>query len=203
LENRNSFLKKVQILLLNFVPRKFATRLSDVMADRLVAPPNTEEEEFLTDVDESLPTPQDDTPTRRRRSIQEGLPRRRSEDEEAEKDARRPQLCVSANGYNNKTDNSDANIDASKDAPMQQEWRVAVRRKKELSAQKRKKEKMRSHKHVQKGELNSCSNQSGIVENETAYVIVNAGAYVSAYTTANAGAYVTAYTSVNASAYTA
>jgi hypothetical protein len=80
---------------------------------------------------------------------------------------------------------------------------VAVRRKKELSAQKRKEEKMRSHKHVPKGELNSCSNRSGIVENETAYVSVNAGAYVSAYTTANAGAYVTAYTSVNASAYTA
>jgi hypothetical protein len=105
--NTVTVFKKVQILLLNFVPRKFATRLSDVMADRLVAPPNTEEEEFLTDVDESLPAPQDVTLTRRQRSIQEGLCGSRSEDEEADKDARRRETCVSADGYNNKTDNSD------------------------------------------------------------------------------------------------
>jgi hypothetical protein len=62
------------------------------MANRLLAPPNTEEEEeFLTDVNESplAPREEDNTLTRRRRGIQEGLHGRWSEDKDTDKDVRR------------------------------------------------------------------------------------------------------------------
>jgi hypothetical protein len=54
------------------------------MADRLVAPPNTEEdEEFLTDVDKSPPVSREDDYMPMKRRIQEGLRGCGSEDKDA------------------------------------------------------------------------------------------------------------------------
>jgi hypothetical protein len=178
------------------------------MANRLLAPPNTEEEgEFLTNVDESPLAPRKvhDTLTRRRRRIQEGLRGRRSEDEDTDEDvgrrrgqrsededtdkvARRRQTCVFTDGYDDETDRSDATEDAKKDAATKRGWRMSLRRKEGFSDQKKREEKQRSDKYVQKGELNSCSNRSGMAENRSAYTGENASAYADENADEKAGA---------------
>jgi hypothetical protein len=179
------------------------------MANRLLAPPNTEEEEeFLTDVDESplAPREEDDTPTRRRCRIQEGLRGRRSEDEDTDEDvrrrrgqqsededtdevARKRQACVSTDGYDDETDRSDPAEDAKKGAATKRGWRMSLRRKEGFSAQKRREEKQRSDKYAQKG----------MAENRRVYVGENATANPSAYADENADE----NASENVSAYTA
>jgi hypothetical protein len=164
------------------------------MANRLVALPNTEEEEeFLTDVDEPSPVSWEyddrwdaDAGSRKGYAAEGARTKKQTK-------TRRWQTCVSTDGYDEETDNSNATEDASKDAAMQQEWRMAVRRQEELSVQKRNEEKTRSHKLAQKGELNSCSNRLGPAGNTGA----NVGAYMCANTSANMSAYMTANTGAN------
>jgi ElaB/YqjD/DUF883 family membrane-anchored ribosome-binding protein len=136
--------------------------------------------EFLTNVDESLPVSREDedTPTRRRRRIQEGLRGRGSEDEET----RRRQTCVFTDGYDDETDgaNTGAYVAAYTSANMNVYATANV-------------------------SVYTTANTTGyMTANTTAYTTAYMGANTSAYTTAymgaNTGAYVAAYTSANMNA---
>jgi hypothetical protein len=75
---------------------------------------------------------------------------------------------------------------------------MGLRRKEGFSAQKKREEKQRSDKFAQKGELNSCSNRSGMAEDTSAYAGENASAYADENASENATANLSAYADENA-----